>query len=204
MKKRDLKNEFPKLYKASAKKMELVTVPRLNFLMCDGHGDPNNSQLFTEIVEALFSLSYTIKFMVRNSDLEVDYGVLPLEGIWWTDDMNNFSQDNKEIWKWTLMVMQPEIVTNEIIEKAKEQLKKKKDLPALNKVRFESCNEGLCAQVLYVGPYSQEGPTIMKLHAFIKDQGFQLAGRHREIYLSDMRRTAPEKLKTIIRQPVKN
>jgi len=126
---------------------------------------------------------------------------MPLEGLWWTDDMSKFSIENKEDWKWTLMIMQPEFVEEKLIAEATEQLKRKKDLPALSKARFEAFSEGKAVQVMHIGPFSEEGPTIKRLHNFIKDNGYKLYGKPHEIYLSDIRRTAPEKWKTIIRQP---
>lgn len=201
MEKLDLKKELSTLYKAKANTIEIVTVPKLNYLMLDGTGDPNNSKQFQDAVEALFSLSYTVKFMIKKGE-QIDFGVMPLEGLWWTDDMNHFSMENKADWKWTLMIMQPEFVTPSVIKQAKEQLSKKKNLPLLDNIRLETMNEGLCAQILYIGPYNAEPPTIIKLHTEIKDRGYKLHGKHREIYLNDMRRTAPEKLKTIIRQPI--
>ncbi len=201
--KQDLKKEFSKLYKASATKMEIVDVPELNYLMIDGYGDPNNSPMFQEAIEALYGLSYTLKFMVKKGELQVDYGVMPLEGLWWADDMNDFMTGNKAKWKWTLMILQPSLITLELVEQARKQLAGRKQVPALDMVRFEAMADGLSAHVLYIGPYSGEPPTIVKLHDFIKASGYQLSGKHREIYLSDMRRTAPEKLKTIIRQPMR-
>lgn len=204
MKKLDLKNEYANLYKASAQKIEIITVPEFKYLMCDGYGEPHHSKLFQDIAEALSSLSYTIKFMLNNNNQQLDYGVLPLEVIWWADDMNDLPITHKEDWKWTLMIMQPDFITCSIVELAKEQLKKKKILPALDMVQFGLYEDGLCAQTLHIGPYNDESPAIIKLHDFIKDNEYKPAGKHRKIYLSDMRRTAPEKLKTIIRQPVKN
>ncbi len=202
MKKIDFKKEYVSLYKASAGKPALIDVPPLSYLMIDGTGDPNHSQQFQDAIEALYTLSYTIKFMFKKGPQQIDYGVMPLEGLWWTDDINNFSMKDKGAWKWTLMIMQPDFVTNAIILDAKELASKKKDPALLKKVRLEKMHEGLSAQVLYVGPYDQEPPTIEQLHAFIIGKGYKLRGRHREIYLNDMRRTAPAKLKTIIRQPV--
>ncbi|HEY8780395.1 MAG TPA: GyrI-like domain-containing protein [Mucilaginibacter sp.] len=202
MKKFDFKKEYRELYNDSTNKMYLVTVPKLNYLAVDGHGDPNNSAQFQEAIEALFSVSYTIKFMLKKGPQQIDYGVMPLEGLWWTDDLNNFSMENKADWKWTIMIMQPEFVTAEIIEQAKVQAAERKDLPLINSLRLETMDEGLCAQVLYIGPYAAEGPTIIRLHNYIEENGYKTHGKHTEIYLSDMRRTAPEKLKTIIRQPI--
>ena len=202
MEKIDYKKKLKHLYKPSAGKVEIVEVPQMNFLMIDGEGDPNTSQEFKNAVEALFSLSYAIKFMIKKGEAGIDYGVLPLEGLWWADDMSSFSIENKEHWKWTLMIMQPEFVTREMVEKAKEEVRKKKNLYALPLVRFESFAEGKAAQIMHIGPFSEEGPTVEKIHVFIEYSGSQRIGKHHEIYLSDIRRAVPEKWKTIIRQPM--
>lgn len=198
----DFKKELKHLYNPSAKKIEIVDVPRMNFLMIDGSGDPNTAQEYKDSIEALFAVSYAFKFMVRK-EREVDYGVLPLEGLWWIDDMTKFSMESKDLWKWTSMIMQPEYVTEDLVSKAIEQVEKKKNPPALPKIRFESFHEGLSAQTMHIGPYSAEAPTIKKLHDFIKETGHELRGKHHEIYLSDPRKSAPEKMKTIIRQPMR-
>lgn len=201
MQKIDYKKEQKALYKPSAKEVKIVEVPEMNFLTIDGRGNPNTSVEYKNAVEALFSLSYTTKFMIKKGDLQIDYGVMPLEGLWWVDDMKNFSIDKKDDWKWKVMIMQPELVTKEIVNEAIENVKKKKDLPAIDKILFENIKEGKSAQILHIGPFSEEGPTIEKLHKFIFDNGNKLGGKHHEIYLSDIRRAAPEKWKTIIRQP---
>lgn len=205
MKKIDLKKELKHLYNPSTKEISIVDVPKMNFLMVDGKGDPNTSQEYKEAIEALYTVSYSLKFMIKKGETAIDYVVMPLEGLWWTDDMAQFSTENKGIWKWTAMIMQPEYVTKDLVTKAFEQVEKKKNPPALSKMRFESFHEGLSAQIMHIGPYSAEGPTIKKLHSFIKEKGYEFDGlvqKHHEIYLSDPRRTAPEKMKTIIRQPM--
>ncbi len=202
MEKIDLKKTLSEFYSVPKNKIIITNVPSMNYIMIDGQGDPNNSVQFQEAVNALFSISYTIKFMIKKGRQQIDYGVMPLEGLWWTDDLNNFSMEHKEDWKWTLMIMQPDLVTPEIYKEAFENVAKKKDLPALPKLRFEAMKDGLAAQIMYVGPYNEEPPTIVKLHNYIKENGYKLTGKHREIYLNDMRKTAPEKLKTIIRQPI--
>jgi len=202
MQKIDFKKRLKQLYSAPAKAPVIVDVPAMNFMMTDGTGDPNTSVEFQQAVEVLFSTSYTLKFMIKKGPMAIDYGVPPLEGVWWADDMASFTTGDKASWKWTLMIMQPEYVTAELFEQALEQTRKKKALPALDQLRFESFHEGLSAQVLHVGPFSEEGPTIERLHRFIHDNGYGRNGRHREIYLSDLRRAAPEKWKTIIRQPI--
>lgn len=202
MKKIDYKKELKALYKPSAKKMDIVEVPPMNFLMIDGIGDPNISKSYQEAIEALFSVSYTLKFMVKKGELEIDYGVMPLESLWWVDDMKQFSVEDKSDWKWTAMIMQPEVISADAVSEAVSQVSRKKKLSALAGLSFKSLTEGTAAQVLHLGPFSDEGPTIEKLHQFIEEQGFERSGLHHEIYLSDFRRTVPEKLKTIIRQPV--
>ena len=197
----DLKKELKNLYSASVNNAVLVNVPELNFLMVDGTGDPNTSADYQAAVEALYSLSYALKFAVKK-DAAIDYAVMPLEGLWWTEDMTEFSSDHKDIWQWTAMIMQPEYVTASLYQDMLTQVAKKKPMPSLSKVKYFSFNEGMCAQVMHIGPYSSEGPTIERLHGFIKDKGLRLKGKHHEIYLSDPRRSAPEKMKIIIRQPV--
>ncbi|MCB9149644.1 MAG: GyrI-like domain-containing protein [Caldilineaceae bacterium] len=202
MKKIDFKKELSSLYKASAKEVVLVDVPAMNYLMIDGEGDPNQSPAYADAVEALFSISYTIKFLVKKGELAIDYGVMPLEGLWWADDMTQFAVDDKSNWKWTMMIMQPEFVTAAIVDEAMASVQKKKGHAALSKMRFESVTEGLCAQILHIGPFTEEGPTIERVHEFIDARGTK-TGKHHEIYLSDIRRAAPEKWRTIIRQPLK-
>ncbi len=201
MKKIDLKKELSDFYKPSKSKVALVDVPAMNFLMIDGKGDPNTSEAYAQAIEALYSVAYTLKFMVKKGPLAIDYGVMPLESLWWVEDMRDFDPDNKDEWLWTAMIMQPEIITREFVVEALETVKLKKDPVALAKLRFESFEEGLCAQIMHIGPFSEEGPTIKKVHDHIQKSGFELRGKHHEIYLSDIRRAAPEKWKTIVRQP---
>lgn len=202
MEKIDYKKELRHLYKPSAKKVDIVEVPQMNFFMIDGEGDPNTSQSFQNAINVLYPLSYTLKFMVKRGEMEIDYGVLPLEGLWWADDMSSFSVENKENWKWTLMIMQPEFISEEMVEKAIGEVRKKKNPIALPLVRFESFTEGKAAQIMHIGPFSEEGPTIEKVHSFIEENDSRRIGKHHEIYLSDIRRAAPENWKTIIRQPM--
>ena len=201
MEKIDYKNELKHLYRPTTKKVEIVEVPKMNFLMIDGDGGPNHPT-FQNAIEVLFPLSYTLKFMIKKSDIGIDYGVLPLEGLWWADDMSSFIKDKKDDWKWTLMIMQPELVKKGMVVKAIEEVRKKKNPVALPLVRFESFAEGKAAQIMHIGPFSEEGPTVEKVHTFIGNSGRQRSGKHHEIYLSDIRRTAPARLKTIIRQPM--
>jgi len=197
----DVKKQLKHLYNPSAKQVTLADVPEMDFLMIDGEGDPNTSEAYQNAVEVLFAASYTLKFMVKKGESGIDYTVMPLEGLWWVEGMTQFSLENKDAWKWTAMIMQPEYVTQGLVAEAVKQVEKKKGLPSLSGIRFEVFHEGAAAQIMYFGPYPEEGPTIERIHDFIRDQGYRLRGKHHEIYLSDPRRTAPHKLKTIIRQP---
>jgi hypothetical protein len=198
----DLRNELKHLYSPSSKEVILLRVPKFNFLMVDGTGDPNNSKQFQNAIEALYGMSYTMKFMYRK-EKNIDYPVMALEGLWWMKDNVPFDWRKKEDWRWTLMIMQPKYVTKGLVKKAKEQLQEKKDPPAISKLRFEAFNEGLCVQIMHIGPYSAEGPTIKKLHTVAREHNYEVHGKHHEIYLSDPRRAKPEKLKTVIRQAVR-
>jgi hypothetical protein len=204
MTKIDLKKDLKQLYSPSTSKISVVDVPAMNFIMIDGAGDPNTSQEYRESIEALYSISYTLKFMIKK-EKELDYVVMPLEGLWWTDDMAQFTAKNKDAWNWTSMIMQPEYVSEDLFNRSIKEVAKKKDLDSLSKARFLSFREGPSVQIMYIGPWAEEGPTIEKLHQYIIGNGYRFDGavhRHHEIYLSDPRKTAPEKLKTIIRQPV--
>ncbi len=202
MKKRDFKKELSQFYNPSKKEITLVEVPPMNFLMVDGQGNPNTSRAFQEAMEALYGVSYTVKFTLKHRGQGPDYTVMPLEGLWWTEGGQGFHQTNKDRWHWTVMIMQPDQITEANIEQALQTLRAKKNPPALKKLRFERYTEGLSVQIMYLGPYDEEGPTIERLHTYARDKGYQLRGKHHEIYLSDPRRTKPERLRTVIRQPV--
>jgi len=202
LKKIDFKIALKELYNPPRKAPVIIDVPSMNFLMIDGQGDPVTSKEYQESIEALYAVAFPLKFMLKKAGT-IDYTVLPLEGLWWVDNMEEWSMNQREKWKWTMMIMQPEQATREYVNHTIEAVKKKKDLRTLSKIRFEPYNEGLSVQILYIGPYKEEGPTIDMLHKFAIDQGYELRGKHHEIYLGDPRRTQPEKLKTIIRQPIK-
>ena len=201
MAKVDLKKELKQLYRASKEATEVV-VPPLKYLMIDGQGDPNTSAEYAQAVEALFSVSYTAKFAVKKSPEAIDYAVMPLEGLWWADDLSVFVADDKANWKWTMMILQPTFVKDEVIHASISEVGRKKKLPAITKLRLEEFTEGRCAQILHVGPFADEGPTIERLHEFIDTRSGK-AGKHHEIYLSDIRRGDPKNWKTIIRQAMK-
>ncbi|MFT3868700.1 MAG: GyrI-like domain-containing protein [Nibricoccus sp.] len=201
-KKIDLKKELKELYGAPTKEIVQIEVPALWFLMVDGQGDPNTTPEYAEAVEALFSVSYTAKFMIKKGPRKIDYAVMPLEGLWWADDMSVFTSGEKAKWKWTIMIMQPDFVSKETVDAALAEVRKKKDLPGVDRLRYEKFAEGRCAQVMHIGPFSEEGPTIVRLHEFI-DARSSRTGKHHEIYLSDIRRANPSRWKTILRQPMK-
>jgi len=201
MAKVDLKKGLKHLCNPSARAVSVEDVPPINFLMIDGSGDPNTSQEYAGVGEALYSLAYALKFKIKKK-AGLDYAVMPLEGLWWVDEGVQFSTSNKEAWKWTAMIMQPEYVTAELFAETLAEVEKKKKLTALSKVRFEPYHEGLSAQIMHIGPHGEEEvPTVAKLHDFISQNGYKLRGKHHEIYLKDPRKTAPEKLQTVIRQP---
>ena len=202
MSKLDLKREYKALYSASASIVTVVEVPRLHYLMVDGAGDPNGSAEYVAAIQALFSLSYALKFALKKGPQAFDYAVMPLEGQWWVDDLSSFSYIERSGWRWTAMVLQPDAVTAALIAEQRAAVARKKELPALDRVRFEALTEGTAAQLLHVGSFKDEPPTIERLHAEIAARGLKLVGKHHEIYLTDVSRTAPEKLRTIIRQPV--
>ncbi|MBC8010286.1 MAG: GyrI-like domain-containing protein [Burkholderiales bacterium] len=201
MSKRDIKRELRSLYHASSKHVAEVDVPPFSYLMIDGQGDPNTSAAYAQAVACLFSVSYTAKFALKKSALAIDYTVMPLEGLWWADDWSVFSANDRTRWKWTMMILQPDFVPVKIIHDAIKRVGETKHLPGLEKLRLERLQEGPSAQLLHVGPFSEEGPTIARLHEHIDGKSAR-AGKHHEIYLSDIRRAAPSKWKTILRQPM--
>lgn len=195
-------------YKARRGEFRILDVPPMQYLMVDGAGDPNTARAYGDAVSALFPLAYSLKFASR-SELAVDTVVMPLEGLWHAPDMQAFtSRRDKSVWLWTLMIMVPDHVTPEMFAAsvdavAAKTAKKKQESPALHSVRLETLDEGLCVQTLHVGPYDDEAPVLDELHTrFVPENGLRMTGLHHEIYLSDVRRAAPEKLRTILRQPV--
>lgn len=202
MDKLDMKKTLKEFYTARTERVTAVDVPSGNFLMIDGRGDPNRAPEYAEAMQGLYSLAYTVKFTLKNTR-GTDFAVMPLEGLWWVPDMREFTDKDKDAWYWTMMIRMPDFVTNDDVESARAAAGKKKDLPALPKVRLEAYTEGLAAQIMHIGSYSEETENIRKVHEWIAENGYERSGKHHEIYLSDPNRTAPEKLKTIVRQPYK-
>lgn len=181
-----------------------VDVPSLQFLMVDGAGDPNTSKAFADAIEALYSVSYTLKFMSKREQ-DKDYVVPALEGLWYADDMKVFEAADKDAYKWTLMIMQPDWIDAAMVERALAQAAAKKQLPALGNIYFDTYTEGLSLQLLHIGSFDDEAPKLRTLHHdYMPAHGYTFAGHHHEIYLSDMRKVEPAKLRTILRQPVRS
>ena len=196
----DFKKEYRELYSAPKGVPGMVDVPPLQYLMVDGSGNPNTSPRFQEAMSGLYPVAYTLRFAIK-ADEQVAYSVMPLQGLWWLPD-GEFDFSLKDRWIWTLMIMQPDYVTEDRFEAARESAKNKEPLPIFDELRLEVYEEGLAAQIMHIGPYADEAPNIERLHTFIHESGYSLRGKHHEIYLGDPNRSAPEKLKTIIRQPV--
>lgn len=196
----DLKTVLPS-YRAVRSRFDIVTVPPLRYLMIDGAGDPNTSDEYRTALETLYPVAYALKFLSRN-DLGRDYTVMPLEGLWWADDPSRFThRRDKTQWSWTLMILVPEWLTDHDVEQARHRASAKG--VAADRVRAAVLDEGLCVQTLHVGSYDDEAPVLAEMHdRFIPQHGLRMTGVHHEIYLNDPRRTAPEKLRTILRQPV--
>jgi hypothetical protein len=190
-------------YRAQPGRFRLVEVPETRYLMVDGHGDPNTDPAYAAALEALYPVAYGLKFASKR-ELGRDYVVPPLEGLWWADDMEAFTgARDKSRRSWTMMLMVPEWVDRAGFERAVERVRGRSAPARLGDVRLDSLAEGLCAQTLHVGPFDDEGPVLERMHReFIPENGLRPSGRHHEVYLSDFRRTAPERLRTLLRQPV--
>lgn len=197
----DWRKDLKQLYFPSSKEIMEVEVPDMKFFIVEGKGNPNTSEAYQGAIMALYSMAYTLKFGLKKKDPSKDFRVGPLEGLWWNTDSGALVLGNKEDWQWAAMIMVPDFITQDIAATAKKMAVKKKGLPELPRLRMEGLHEGKAAQIMYIGPYADEGPTIERIHKFIQEKGGAPSGKHHEIYMSDPRRTAPEKLKTVIRQP---
>ena len=203
MDKYDVKIAHKTLYSPNSKDFSVVAVPELSYIAIDGHGDPNTSSEYAEAVEALYGVAYAVKFESKKA-LERDFVVGPLEGLWRSDDMSSFVTRDKSAWNWTMMIGQPDWITEDMVATAVDKRAAKKNLAALERVHLLTLTEGTSIQILHIGSYDDEAPTLARLHnQYMPEQGLAFNGLHHEIYLSDARRTAPEKFKTILRQPVK-
>ena len=199
----DFKKEID-AYRARAGQFRVVDVPDLQYLMVDGHGDPNAGTAFAAAVEALYPVAYRLKFASRSA-LGRDHVVMPLEGLWWADDMAAFTaRRDKSRWSWTLMIMVPDWIGPDMVGDALDRVAAKGAPRRLRDVRLAPLSEGRCVQTLHVGSYDDEAGVLARMHdEVIPGHGLRMTGRHHEIYLSDARRVAPDKLRTILRQPVR-
>lgn len=211
MKKLDLKKQLKHLYFPSAKEIQILRIPRMKFAAIDGaieEGEaPGTSPVFAEDMQALYGVAYTLKFMLKKRKKDpVDYPVMALEGLWWVRG-GKFIITKKDNWLFTMMVMQPDIITSSLFVEAVNELRRKRgDNPALDRLRLEAFSEGLCIQTMHIGPYATEPDTVARMQAFADENGYRdcvgLGGKHHEIYLGDPRRADPAKLKTVLRHPV--
>ena len=204
MDKYDIKVAHKALYSPSAKEFTIVDVPEFRYIAIDGHGDPNTSPDYAEAVESLYSVAYAVKFDSKKT-LERDFTVAPLEGLWRADDMDDFVTRKKSNWDWTMMIAQPDWITAAMVASAVDKASAKTGLAALARLRLLILDEGKSVQIMHHGPYDDEAPTLERLHhQYLPEHGLTRTGDHHEIYLSDARRTAPAKLRTILRQPVRS
>jgi len=211
MKTLDLKKDLKHLYKPSAKKPVILQVPKLQFAMIDGAiekgKEPGSSPGFAEAMQALYGISYTLKFTLKKRKTNpIDYPVMALEGLWWVED-GVFDINVKDNYVYTVMILQPDVITHELFEEAREQVRKKKgDLPSLSKVRLADFEEGMCVQIMHIGPYATEPATVEVMQAHALENGYRdnvgPNGKHHEIYIGNPLKAAPEKLKTVVRHPI--
>jgi len=198
----DLKKSLD-AYQAKKGQFRILEVPDLQYLMIDGHGDPNTSPAFAEALETLYPVAYSLKFASKLT-LDRDYVVMPLEGLWWASDYSVFMTGDKAAWDWTVMMLVPDWIDYDMVEAAVEQSRKKTGERDYDDLRLETLREGLSVQTLHVGPFAEEAGVLRRMHEeFLPEHGLAMAGKHHEIYLSDPRKTAPDKLRTILRQPVR-
>lgn len=199
----DLKRELKHLYNPSAKKVSVVEVPKMNFLMLNGKGNPEGSQAFQDAIQAIYSVAYTMKFMLKGRASIPDFTVMPLESLWWVSGGAAFDKAKREDWRWTVMVAQPEFIEEEHLAEAKKAVEQKQGVPLAAKVRLRSLNEGPSLQTMWIGPYDRIGEAADRIEDYARENVYKLKGKHHEIYLSDPRRVAPERIRTIVRQPIK-
>lgn len=192
----DLKKQQKEIFNVKEHEYKKVICPKSYYIGLDGKGDPNNNEEYQNIVGALYKMAYSIKMDYKKKDL--DFVVMPLSGLWWSENLKDFIEGAKDKWMWTMMIQVPEFITKEIVEEMKNKLKNESNYIA--NIKFIEVEETEAFETLYIGAYKDEGDTIKKLHKTIRESGYKLSGKHEEIYLSDPRRVEESKLKTIIRQ----
>lgn len=202
MNKLDFKQINKPFYTPKAGRPEILSIPNMQFASISGEGDPNTSSSFQDAIKALYSLVYGLKFSRKKAGLEPDFTIGALEGLWWTKSGKQYDVGAKGDWQWTLMIWLPEFITASEFTQFVAKLSVSKPNPMLASARLIMFEEGQVVQILHIGPYDAEQPSVQLMHAFAADQGFAQSGKHHEIYLGDPRRSAPEKLRTIIRHPI--
>ncbi len=207
MNKVDLRKKYREFYNPPTGRVTVVTIPNFHFVMIDGRiepgASPGTSTAFQQAMEALYGIAYSLKFMskLRNEN-PVDYTVMGLEALWWIED-GDFDITKPDNWCWTAMIMQPEHITESMFREAQEQLKKKKMNPGIDKLRFENFIEGLCVQIMHIGPYSTEQTSVKKMQEYATQNGYEMQHKHHEIYIGNPLRSDPARLKTVLRHPIK-
>ncbi|UFS60666.1 GyrI-like domain-containing protein [Subtercola endophyticus] len=203
MEKFDIKKSHRNLYEPTERDFVVVEVPATQYIALDGQGDPNVAPDYARAVEALYAVGYALKFQSKKS-LGRDFVVAPLEGLWRADTLEDFESGDKGSWRWTMMISQPEWITDAMIADAIGGVTTGKGLPHARLIRRLSLHEGQSVQILHVGPYDNETVLLRRLRLeYLPEHGLAANGDHHEIYLSDPRRTPAEKLKTVLRQPVR-
>ncbi|NKQ55889.1 hypothetical protein HFP15_23720 [Amycolatopsis sp. K13G38] len=192
------------LYKVRKGAVDIVNVPELGFVVVAGSGAPEGAE-FAAAIQALYAVSYGAHFLLKKQVGQAPH-VMPLEALWWVDDMSegqaSFLNTDRGLWHWQAMIMQPDPIEAGIVATAIAQAREKKASPALDQLVYQRWSEGRCAQLLHIGPYAEEAASIARLHEAIADAGYRVRGHHHEIYLGDPRRSAPDKLRTILRHPI--
>lgn len=202
MEKKDFKIKFKNEYTASQKEAKLLEMPKLNYLALQGVGNPATSPMYQEAIESLYAIAYTIKFKLKK-EKGIDFGVMPLETLWWLPEGEvRMEEANKSNWCWESLIMQPEFIDEQMVREAIEEVSRKRNLTLAKEVSFKTLEEGIVMQIMHKGPYDKEQEQVALLHQSIQEKGYTPIGLHHEIYLNDPRRTLPENLKTIIRQPI--
>lgn len=198
----DFKKTFKSYYSPKPGQPELLTIPKLHFLMVDGQGDPNTSETFQNAISALYGVAYGLKFSRKKAGLQPDFSIAPLEGLWWTKSGKAFSVGKKQDWQWTVMLWMPNFISAKDVQNQVKVLQAKKPNPALALLRLGDFSEGISVQIMHIGPYSEERPNIELMNHYAELHGYTQSGKHHEIYLGDPRRSAPDKLRTILRHPI--
>ena len=207
MNKIDLRKQYKEFYNPPADHVTIVTIPTFQFVMIDGRIEPGTtpgtSPSFQQAMDVLYGAAYTLKFMSKlRRENPIDYTVMGLEALWWIED-GEFDITKPDNWYWTAMILQPDHITDDMFREAQIKIKEKKPNPGIDKLRLDKFNEGLCVQIMHVGPYATEPITVKKMGEFTAQNGYQMQHKHHEVYIGNPLRADPARLKTILRHPIK-